>query len=200
MKRPTLLLSLFLICTVSFAQQTILHCGKLIDVKNNKVLENMSIIVEGNKIVDVKDGFITASAGQKIIDLKHSTVMPGRMDMHVHMESQTRKGAVADRFIENPADIAFESVGYANATLMAGFTTVRDLGGSGVNIALRNAINKREVIGPRIYTAGKSIATTGGHADPTNGYRRDLMGDPGPKEGVINGADEARKALRQRYK
>jgi imidazolonepropionase-like amidohydrolase len=200
MKRPTLLLSLFLICTVSFAQQTILHCGKLIDVKNNKVLENMSIIVEGNKIVDVKDGFITASAGQKIIDLKHSTVMPGLMDMHVHMESQTRKGAVADRFIENPADIAFESVGYANATLMAGFTTVRDLGGSGVNIALRNAINKREVIGPRIYTAGKSIATTGGHADPTNGYRRDLMGDPGPKEGVINGADEARKAVRQRYK
>jgi imidazolonepropionase-like amidohydrolase len=83
---------------------------------------------------------------------------------------------------------------------MAGFTTVRDLGGSGVNVSLRNAVNKGLIKGPRIYTAGKSIATTGGHADPTNGYRKNLMGDPGPNEGVINGADEARKAVRQRYK
>jgi imidazolonepropionase-like amidohydrolase len=83
---------------------------------------------------------------------------------------------------------------------MAGFTTVRDVGGSGVNIALRNAINQGLVVGPRIITAGKSIASTGGHADPTNGYRKDLMGDPGPKEGVINSPEEARQAVRQRYK
>ena len=83
---------------------------------------------------------------------------------------------------------------------MAGFTTVRDLGGSGVNVALREAINKGSIVGPRIYTAGKSIATTGGHADPTNGYRKDLMGTPGPTEGVINGEVEARQAVRQRYK
>jgi len=83
---------------------------------------------------------------------------------------------------------------------MAGFTTVRDLGGSGVNIALRNAINQKIVVGPRIFTAGKSLATTGGHADPTNGYRKDLMGDPGPKEGVINSPEEAMQAVRQRYK
>jgi imidazolonepropionase-like amidohydrolase len=120
--------------------------------------------------------------------------------MHVHMESETRKGAVVDRFTLNPADIAFQSVSYAYATLMAGFTTVRDLGGSGVNVSLRNAVNKQLVVGPRIYTAGKSIATTGGHADPTNAYRKDLMSDPGPYEGVINGPDEARKAVRQRYK
>jgi len=100
----------------------------------------------------------------------------------------------------NPADVAFESVGYAKTTLMAGFTTVRDLGGSGVNVSLRNAINKNQVMGPRVFTAGKTIATTGGHAEPTNGYRKNLMGDPGPAEGVINGADEARKAVRQRYK
>jgi len=83
---------------------------------------------------------------------------------------------------------------------MTGFTTVRDLGGSGVNIALRNAINRKLVKGPRVFTAGKAIATTGGHADPTNGYRRDLMGDPGPEQGVINGVEDARKAVRQRYK
>jgi imidazolonepropionase-like amidohydrolase len=83
---------------------------------------------------------------------------------------------------------------------MAGFTTVRDLGGSGVNVSLRNAINSGKVIGPRIFTVEKSIASTGGHADPTNGYRKDLMGNPGPKEGVVNGIEEARQAVRQRYK
>jgi imidazolonepropionase-like amidohydrolase len=83
---------------------------------------------------------------------------------------------------------------------MIGFTTVRDLGGSGVNISLRNAINKKLVKGPRIMTAGKSIATTGGHADPTNGYSKELMGDPGPEAGVANGPDECMKAVRQRYK
>jgi imidazolonepropionase-like amidohydrolase len=83
---------------------------------------------------------------------------------------------------------------------MAGFTTVRDLGGSGVNVALRNAINRGSVVGPRIFTSGKSIATTGGHADPTNGYKKELMGNPGPNEGVINGAEDAYQAVRQRYK
>jgi imidazolonepropionase-like amidohydrolase len=160
----------------------------------------MSVVVENNKIVDVNQGYINTQAGDKTIDLKTMTVMPGLMDMHVHVESETKKGATADAFTKNPPDIAFESIGYAYSTLMAGFTTVRDLGGTGVNVALRNAINKRLVVGPRIYTSGKSIATTGGHADPTNGYRKNLMGDPGPAEGVINGADEARKAVRQRYK
>jgi len=84
--------------------------------------------------------------------------------------------------------------------LQSGFTTVRDLGGSGVNIALRNAIARGEVQGPRVFTAGKAIGTTGGHADPTNGYRKDLMGDPGPAEGVINGPADAYHAVRQRYK
>lgn len=183
-----------------FAQKTILHCGKLIDVKNKRILETMSVIVEGNKISDVLKGYAEPSGSDKVIDLKSGTVIPGLMDMHVHIESETRKGAIADRFIMNPADIAFESVRYANVTLMAGFTTVRDLGGTGVNVSLRNSINKGATVGPRIFTAGKSIATTGGHADPTNGYRKDLMGDPGPNEGVINGPDEARKAVRQRYK
>jgi imidazolonepropionase-like amidohydrolase len=126
--------------------------------------------------------------------------MPGWIDMHVHMEHETNPNRYMETFTMNPADYAFQSVRFSEITLMSGFTTVRDLGGSGVNIALRNAINKGWIKGPRIYTAGKSIATTGGHADPTNGYRKDMMGDPGPAEGVVNGPDEARKAVRQRYK
>ncbi len=201
MKRIILSIGIiFSLSIASIAQQTILYCGKLIDVKNKKVLTDVSVFVSGNKITDVKEGFAQPSGSDKIIDLKNKTVMPGLMDMHVHLESETKRGAAADRFTMNPPDVAFESVGYAKNTLMAGFTTVRDLGGSGVNVSLRNAINKNQVMGPRVYTAGKSIATTGGHADPTNGYRKNLMGDPGPAEGVINGADEARKAVRQRYK
>ncbi len=198
--RKLLLMAMLLAATYLHAQRTIIYCGKLVDVTNSKVLSNYTIIAEGNKITDIKEGFVNGGAGDKIIDLKSKTVMPGLMDMHVHIEGETKKGATADRFTQNPADVAFESTKYAKITLLAGFTTIRDLGGSGVNVALRNAINKGLIVGPRIFTAGKSIATTGGHADPTNGYRKDLMGDPGPLEGVINGPDEARKAVRQRYK
>ena len=160
----------------------------------------MSITIENGKISAVEQGYIRGSASDTIIDLKDKTVMPGLMDMHVHIESQSSPSAYLNRFRKNEADVAFGSTVYARRTLMAGFTTVRDLGGSGVNIALRNAINQGIIVGPRIYTCGKAIGTTGGHADPTNGVRKDLMGDPGPKEGVINGPEDAAKAVRQRYK
>jgi imidazolonepropionase-like amidohydrolase len=181
------------------SQRTILHCGKLIDVTKGQVLTEYSIIVEGNTITDVLAGFTKPSGADKVIDLKNKTVLPGLIDCHVHLEHETSPTRYMETFTYNPADYAFQSVVYAERTLMTGFTTVRDLGGTGVNISLRNAINKKLIKGPRIFTAGKTIATTGGHADPTNGFRNDLMGDPGPAAGVANGADECRKAVRQRY-
>ena len=126
--------------------------------------------------------------------------MPGLIDMHVHIESEFNPQKYMNAFTANDADIAFGSLKFAEITLMAGFTTVRDLGGTGINISLRDAIAKGEVVGPRIFTAGKAIGTTGGHADPTNGWKNSLRGDPGPKEGVINSVDDAKKAVRQRYK
>ncbi|MDZ4796455.1 MAG: amidohydrolase family protein [Bacteroidota bacterium] len=200
MKKILLLAFYLVLASALSAQKTYIWCGTLIDGISDEPRKNMTIIVEKNKILSIQNGFTPAGATDKSIDLKTKTVTPGWIDMHVHVEIETRKGALADRFTSNPADIAFESIKYVNVTLMAGFTTVRDLGGSGVNVSLRNAINKGLVTGPRIYTAGKSIATTGGHADPTNGYRKDLMGDPGPKEGVINGSDDAYHAVRERYK
>jgi len=183
------------------AQQTYIHAGKLIDTKNSKVLEEHTIIVEANKISSVEKGFKNpSSASIQVIDLKNKTVLPGLTDMHVHMEGESSPGEYIESFTNNPADNAFNSVGFAEKTLMAGFTTVRDLGGSGINISLRNAINKGKIAGPRIFTAGKSLATTGGHADPTNGVNAELMGDPGPKDGVVNSLEDARKAVRQRYK
>ncbi|MFD1001782.1 amidohydrolase family protein [Ohtaekwangia kribbensis] len=193
---------LYAVCIVfsAAAQRTVIHCGNLIDGKANDVQPQMTIVVEGNKIISIEKGFTKPGSSDKLIDLSKKTVLPGLVDMHVHLEGETNKDQNLQRFTLNDADIAFRSTVFAKKTLLAGFTTVRDLGGSGVNIALRNAINQGLVVGPRIFTAGKSIATTGGHADPTNGYRKDLMGDPGPKEGVVNGVEDARQAVRQRYK
>ncbi|MGC3944212.1 MAG: amidohydrolase family protein [Chryseolinea sp.] len=196
----SLIFSFLLMAPGVFAQKILVHCGSLIDGKSNDIQSQVTLVIEGNKITSIDKGFTAATGTDKLIDLSKKTVMPGLIDMHVHLESETNKDQALQRFTLNDADVAFRSTVFAKKTLMAGFTTVRDLGGSGVNIALRNAINQGLVVGPRIFTAGKSIATTGGHADPTNGYRKDLMGDPGPKDGVINSAEEARKAVRQRYK
>ncbi|MCC6725322.1 MAG: amidohydrolase family protein, partial [Saprospiraceae bacterium] len=182
------------------AQTTYLHCGKLIDCASNEAKSEMTIVVEGNRIKDVVKGYAKAPADAKVIDLKNRTVMPGLMDMHIHVESESNPKSYEERFRQNPSDMAYIAESFGKKTLMAGFTTVRDLGGSGVNVSLRNAINAGLVDGPRIFTAEKSIATTGGHADPTNGVRKDLMGDPGPNEGVINSVDDAWQAVRQRYK
>jgi imidazolonepropionase-like amidohydrolase len=180
--------------------RTLLHCGNLFAGAQNDLQREMTIVVEGNKITAVQRGYTAPAVGERVIDLKNKTVLPGLIDMHVHIESETRRGGAIDRYTQNVPDVAFQAVKIAKTTLLAGFTTVRDLGGSGVNVSLRNAINRGLVEGPRILTVGKSIATTGGHADPTNGSRREIMGDPGPLEGVVNGPDEARKAVRQRYK
>jgi len=199
-KKLLLATALFVSVTVAVAQKTYIHCGSLVDAVSNTAASNKTIVVENNKIIEVKDGYSTPGAGDLLIDLKTKTVMPGLMDMHVHVEMQTKRGASAERFARQPQDVALLSVNYVYTTLMAGFTTVRDLGGSGVNLSLRNAINNGTTVGPRIYTAGKSIATTGGHGDGTNGLKREYSGDPGPIDGVVNGADECRKAVRQRYK
>lgn len=181
------------------AARTLIYCGKLIDAKSLQVLQEMTIIVEGNKIMDLQKGYVSAIQGDKTIDLKALTVLPGLIDAHVHLDHETSADAQLKRFTQNPADIAFLSTIYAKTTLMAGFTTVRDVGGA-VNIALRNAVRRGIVTGPRIYTAGKIIASTGGHGDPTNGNRKDLEGDPGPVQAVANGKDECIKAVRQQYK
>ena len=200
MKTLSLLFTLLITVSIT-AQDTYLHCGKVIDTKNGKVLTNKTVIVSGKNIKAVNDGFTNpTNPDDVVIDLKNKTVMPGFMDMHVHIEGETSPTRYLDRFTKNNADVAFSAAEIAKRTLMSGFTTVRDLGGSGVNVALRNAIAKGKVPGPRIFTAEKAIGTTGGHADPTNGMRKDLMGDPGPAEGVINSPEDARKAVRQRYK
>ena len=200
MKKLLILCLLVVLAMPAMAQNTLLHCGSLIDSKSNKAQSEMTIVVSVDKIIRIDKGYTAPGEGDTVIDLKDKTVMPGLMDMHVHLEGESAPNTYMLRFTSNPGDVAFRSAHYARKTLMAGFTTVRDLGGSGINISLRNAINKGITVGPRIYTAGKTIATTGGHGDPTNGRSQELMGDPGPREGVVNGPADCAKAVRQRYK
>jgi len=184
-----------------FAQKTYLHCGKIITAENKKVQSEKTIIVEDNMIIEILSGYAEPKdTDATVVDLRKQTVMPGLHDMHVHIEHQSSKKRYEEGFRLNDADVALKATIYCKKTLMAGFTSVRDLGGSGVNVSLGNAIAKGHIDGPRILTCEKAIATTGGHADPTNGLRKDLLGDPGPKEGVINSPEEARKAVRQCYK
>ncbi|WP_298513496.1 amidohydrolase family protein [uncultured Kordia sp.] len=200
--KKLLILCLSMFCaTMMMAQDSYLHCGKIIDTKSGKIQTQKTIIVSGNKIKSIENGYVQPKTAKDVaIDLKSKVVMPGLIDMHVHIESETNPNAYLEKYTLNDADVAFRSVGFADVTLQAGFTTVRDLGGTGVNISLRNAIKQGKIEGPRIFTAGKALATTGGHADPTNGNRKEIIGDPGPKEGVVNNVNDAKKAVRQRYK
>ncbi|MFZ8961340.1 MAG: amidohydrolase family protein [Flavobacteriaceae bacterium] len=199
--KKSLLFIILLSHSLIWSQQTYIHCGQLFDAQKAKFLGPHTIVVNGEAIESVSQGFQNPSSSEAtVIDLKTKTVYPGFIDMHVHIEGEYTPTYYLNIFQANDADVAFDAVKIAMRTLEAGFTTVRDMGGSGVNIALRNAINEGKVSGPRIFTAGKALGTTGGHADPTNGFKASIQGDPGPKEGVINSVDDAKKAVRQRYK
>ncbi|GAA0295150.1 amidohydrolase family protein [Psychrosphaera haliotis] len=198
----TVCLLAFALVTENVAADTLIHAGRLIKANNSNVKTEVTVVIDGNKIKAIESGYKTPSNADTVIDLKDYTVMPGLMDMHTHISSQHNGlASYLEGFKLNEADYALKGVVYAQKTLDAGFTTVRNLGDSyNVTVALKKAVNSGMINGPRIYTAAKSIATTGGHADPTNGRAMSITGDPGPKEGVINGIAEARKAVRQRYK
>jgi len=184
------------------AQTTALHCERLFDARSGQVRGEHTILIENGLIREVVPGRAKLGGDVESIVLAGRTCSPGWTDLHVHLGSQSSPASYSEGFRLDPVDYAFRAVGYAEKTLLAGFTTVRDLGGE-VSPHLRDAINQGLVRGPRIFAAGKSIATTGGHADPSNGYNSmlsHLMGPPGPTEGVINSIDDARQAVRQRYK
>ena len=190
-----------LLCVASLAvsaaepNEKIVSCGASVDVQSKRLTGPIEFAISDGKLVD------NVSANADKIDLSDATCLPGLIDMHVHLSMQNSPRSYLENFTLNNVDLAFRSTNFAKKTINAGFTTVRNLGDDGtVTRSLRDAVNQGIVVGPRIFTAGKSIATTGGHADPSNGVRAELLGDPRAKQGVANGPIEARKAVRQRYK
>lgn len=184
-------------------RRTVIHAGRLVDGASDTVRTQVTVTVQGDRILAVTDGYVAAAPGDEVIDLRNATLLPGLMDMHVHLSSQ-QSGAsgYAERFYLNPADVALRATTYARRTLAAGFTTVRDCGaGEKLNLALRDAIAKGWIDGPRIIAAG-SVTTTGGHGDGTNGLASELqlLLEPKMAIGTANGPDEMRRVVRQRYK
>jgi imidazolonepropionase-like amidohydrolase len=176
------------------------HCGHLIDVLAGKVLGETTVIIEGKRIREVIEG-ARPPVGANQVDLSRQTCLPGLIDSHTHLTDEYGPTIYIDDFHWNLADHVVRSTIYARRTLLAGFTTVRNLGDHANEcVALRNAINAGLIVGPRIFTAGIPIGSTGGHADPTDGYRDDLAGDPGADRGIINSVEDAAKAVRVHYK
>ena len=192
--------NLLLLITFPLLSNTIIYTSSYIDVENSILNTDYSITIEDKLITSIDKGFISLPENFSLIDLRGLTLMPGLMDMHVHLGQEYQSKSERPIKTERETSAILASV-HALTTLKAGFTTVRQVGDSGlIAISLRDAINKGYVKGPRIYTSGKSIATTGGHADPTNGKSIDDYDYPVAEDGVINGPYDAYTAVRQRYK
>lgn len=194
---------LIVILTFTFSislnsQEFTIHCGKYLDVINSKLIENKTIYINDGKISDIKDGFTEVKG--ELIDLKDKTLLPGLMDMHVHLHTEHNPNSYSEKTSLNPEDYALRGAHNAKKTLMTGFTTVRDLlSPKHVNLALKKAINSEIIEGPRIIAAA-GISTTGGHFDPTNGICMHFTWDPEPIHGIVNGKNDIKKAVRQAYK
>src|SRR6201997_4412715 len=208
MKITSRVLGIFLclgIAAQAADQLIVLKAARMFDGKSNALVQNAVVIVQGDKILDAGSN-LPIPSGAQVIDLGDATLSPGFMDAHTHLTADF-SGIYNERRLQeldlNVSEQAIRATAFARATVEAGFTTVRDLGsrfvGSHefVDVALRNSINKGAIVGPRMLVATKGIGATGGHFDPTNGFRDFLFGrEPDYTDGIADGSDEIRKAVR----
>ncbi|OKY25783.1 Xaa-Pro dipeptidase [Thalassotalea sp. PP2-459] len=182
----------------SVAKTTVIHAGKLLATPGKAPLTNYSVVIDNGIISEVKQGFITPD-NARVVDLRQSFVLPGLMDMHVHLQGELGPRNDSDSLRSSDADYLVKSVHFAEKTLLAGFTTVRDLGSKPEQIyALRDGIEKGLIAGPRIVAAGSSVAVTGGHGD-VDGMNPDILKMRTP-ETICDGAADCRRATRHAIK
>ena len=181
-------------------QQTWIHAGRLIDKPGKPPRGPSTIVVQDGRIVSVGDGIAApdGSANVRVVSLLDKTVLPGLIDSHVHLTSDT--GGIESQLEEvtlSPAAQAFNAEANGMKTLRAGFTTVRNLGDTdGATLALRDAIAAGKVNGPRIVDAGNSISGSAGHMDSSLGFRDELRPMFASAGNTCNGADDCRRAVR----
>ena len=180
---------------------TVIHAGKLLDKPGSPPRGPSTVIIRNGKIAEILSGHQQGPAGATLIDLKDKFVLPGLIDSHVHLDSDAGgNAALIEGFTDSPARAAYRAAGNAKKTLMAGFTTVRNLGdGSGATLALRDAVAAGELPGPRIIDAGRSISTTSGHMDATLSVSEDLHNSIG-QENLCDGVESCRQAIRKQVR
>ncbi|MBF5092617.1 MULTISPECIES: amidohydrolase family protein [unclassified Novosphingobium] len=178
---------------------TVVRAGKLIDGTGAPPRENVSIVVDGDRIVEVREGFAPIAQGDTLIDLSNRTVLPGLIDMHVHITVTGYKGDPIRRAVtQSGYDVLIDGVNDARATLLAGFTSIRSVGDNTYAVvALKKAVADGKVPGPRMWVAGEALGPTGGHSDPANGLIPDIAELPHARDAVIDGPDEARSTVRR---
>ncbi len=182
-------------------QVTVIHAGQLLDKPGQAPRGPSTIVIRNGKVAEVQNGHQPAPAGATLIDLKDRFVLPGLIDSHVHLDSDAGgNAALIERVTDSPARAAFRAAVNAKKTLMAGFTTVRNLGdGTGATLALRDAIAAGEQPGPRILDAGLSISTTSGHMDGTLSLSEDLHSSV-TQENLCDGVESCRQAVRKQIR
>ena len=180
---------------------TVIHAGKLLDKPGSPPRGPSTVIIRNGKIAEILSGHQQGPAGATLIDLKDKFVLPGLIDSHVHLDSDAGgNAALIEAVTDSPARAAYRAAGNAKKTLMAGFTTVRNLGdGSGATLALRDAVAAGELPGPRIIDAGRSISTTSGHMDATLSVSEDLHNSIG-QENLCDGVESCRQAIRKQVR
>lgn len=180
---------------------TVIHVGKLLDKPGTPPRGPSTVIISNGKIAEVLSGHQPGPAGATQIDLKDKFVLPGLIDSHVHLDSDAGgNAALIEGLTDSPARAAYRAAGNAKKTLMAGFTTVRNMGdGTGATLALRDAVAAGELPGPRIIDAGRSISTTSGHMDATLSVSEDLHNSIG-QENLCDGVESCRQAIRKQVR